>query len=204
MKKLLAFLFAMMVCTAYGATEQVNWILDEDTFYAYTSCTTGDNVTMPTQGAPTKNGYTFKGWKQLTSPENWKQMIYFPFTSYTPTSTGTGAATWTATGNYGTLTGSWRCSSTSATANTNSCWQEGHCTKKTSPSTSGTTRYCWCKGTSATFNGSTTNMSSSLAWVFSIDRSSASSCASGCAVACGDRVRSRPGFRRAVFGVGGA
>ena len=201
MKKLLTLIAAMTMCNAYG--EDVYWFVDGDV-YETTACNSGDNVTMPTKGAPQKEGgFRFIGWKELTEPTSWKEMLFFNFSSYTPTRYGTSATTWTATGDYGTLTGSWRCSSTSATENTDSCWQKGHCTTNSNPSTSGTTQNCWCKGTKATFNGSTTNMSSSLAWTFQFDANSASNCASNCARDCAIYVKNYPGFRRAVFGVAG-
>ena len=53
--------------------------------------------------------------------------------------------------------------------------------------------HCWCRMTKPVRS----------AWVFRDSRSSASECASNCAVYCGDGVRALADFRRSVFGSAG-
>ena len=48
-----------MCITAHAKTETLNWYIDGNT-YATTTCESGDDVLLP--AAPTKRGYTFKGW----------------------------------------------------------------------------------------------------------------------------------------------
>ena len=62
MKRLLFFLSLCFICTA-AVTEQIsiNWGADNQ-LYTTTTCEIGDNVILPS--APTKRGYTFRGWKK--------------------------------------------------------------------------------------------------------------------------------------------
>ena len=57
-----------MLCAniAYGDTMNINWIVDGTT-YDTTTCTVGGDVSLPT--APTKYGYTFRGWINYTPIE---------------------------------------------------------------------------------------------------------------------------------------
>ena len=60
MKKFLITLCAICISVfASAQTETLNWYMDGNT-YATTTCESGDDVLLPT--APTKRGYTFKGW----------------------------------------------------------------------------------------------------------------------------------------------
>ena len=63
-KYLLRFLFIIFtfvnITFAYGDTVSIDWIVD-DTTHAQTTCEMGDDLILPT--APTKPGYTFRGWK---------------------------------------------------------------------------------------------------------------------------------------------
>ena len=62
MKRLLFFLSLCFICTA-AVTEQIsiNWGANNQ-LYTTTTCEIGDNVILPS--APTKRGYTFRGWEK--------------------------------------------------------------------------------------------------------------------------------------------
>ena len=205
MRKLLTLIAMMVICNAYGET--VYWLTDGDV-YEKTPCDSGNNVTMPTQGNPQKEGgFRFIGWKEGSVYD----FLATNGTSYTPDRRTTDD-TWTVTLSWGTVTGKARCSSTSAPANTSSCWNDENCTTNANPTTTDTTpnngvidysnntdKYCWCK---LTDSDGLVDVSS-LAWVFIADdgSSSAPECAATCALLCSGRVRVYPGLRRAVFGV---
>ena len=61
MKRLLLFLFAMVVGVAFADTRTINWYIDGQT-YDTTTCEFGTNVTPPTP--PAKYGYTFVQWQR--------------------------------------------------------------------------------------------------------------------------------------------
>ena len=101
---------------------------------------------------------------------------------------------WKTTWNsYGTAKGTTMCSSTG----NNRTFSMGQTT--TDLSTSGDTKSCWCKLTGFTDNNNTTYNDTSL-WVFRYTFSSASGCAGGCAINCGDFVRSNSAMRSGLFG----
>ena len=60
MKKFIITIFAIFIaCIARADTIDINWMVDGQT-YAQTTCTTGDDLILPT--TPTKRGHTFLGW----------------------------------------------------------------------------------------------------------------------------------------------
>jgi uncharacterized repeat protein (TIGR02543 family) len=62
MKKLVLFLFVMIVCSsAIAETININWKVD-GTNYSQSTCQTGSNLILPAT-APTKYGYVFRGWE---------------------------------------------------------------------------------------------------------------------------------------------
>ena len=63
MKKYLFLIFVFVVSDAHCETLNINWMVDGST-YAQTTCTLGGDLILPT--APTKTGYTFRGWTQYT------------------------------------------------------------------------------------------------------------------------------------------
>nr|MBQ0091000.1 InlB B-repeat-containing protein [Candidatus Enterousia merdequi] len=61
MKRFLCALFCLFVFVyAYADTRNVTWYNEDGTIYTTTTCTVGGDVILPQ--APTKIGYTFKGW----------------------------------------------------------------------------------------------------------------------------------------------
>ena len=176
----------MFVCASYADTETINWYVD-GSVYNTSTCQSGGDVNLPTQ--PTKRGHTFAGWV----------VALYDFSTFDPATAGTSytrnesARTWSTTFPYGIVNGVSLCSVTPGSWATAGTPDE---------STSGG-QYCWCKATGYTPVNSNIvyEPTSSLAWVFSTDRGSASSCASGCAAYCGNYVLANSGFRRTVFGI---
>ena len=66
MKRFLVLSFLIFPCITHADTETINWYVDGST-YATTTCQTGGDIILPT--APTKYGYTFKGWAFFTPIE---------------------------------------------------------------------------------------------------------------------------------------
>ena len=95
---------------------------------------------------------------------------------------------WTTTFSYGTISGIATCNSTQgvyATAYPKYNFDNNHA------SSEGV--YCWCRMTSPVRS----------AWVYSIERSSASECASNCATSCGVRIQSYSDFRGPLYNSAG-
>lgn len=61
MKKIIVFC-ALLFCTA-AIAQTINWYVD-GSLYQTTTCNPGDDLILPT--APTKYGYTFRGWSRYT------------------------------------------------------------------------------------------------------------------------------------------
>ena len=61
MKRFIFLLTAIFICTIARADNvNINWIVGDNT-YATTQCEMGNDLILPT--APTKTGYTFRGWR---------------------------------------------------------------------------------------------------------------------------------------------
>lgn len=71
MKKLLVGLSLMFACAASATTVNLNWIVDEEN-YARTTCEFGGDLDVPSV-APTKYGYTFRGWEPEIIQGSWTQ-----------------------------------------------------------------------------------------------------------------------------------
>ena len=176
------------------------------------ACTYGGKIIMPTP--PTKKGYTFKGWKVISTQ--------YDFSTLNATLDGTGRygkgessagnetcwangkgvscdssfddltlQQWKTLFDYGIIYGDARCSATSGAYAT------------TGTPVDGGGRYCWCmvakyKPTNSDILYTSV---SPLPWVFYTDRGSASDCAYYCAYYCAVYVRGYADFRRAVFGI---
>jgi len=74
-------------------------------------------------------------------------------------------------------------------------------TKAALDAVSGEKKYCWCKATGYKANSTAIKQGADtpLAWVFTFDRGSASSCARDCAYYCASFARSYSAFRAALF-----
>ena len=197
MRKIFILIAAMIMCNAYGET--VNWIVD-DALIDQTSCTSGDNITKPTE--PTKTGYQFVGWKRDAAKEavitKLASLVDTNGSSYTPTS-NKGASEWTVTWSDGTVvSGTSFCSSASGMT----CYSTTgvSCTTSIGKPSVGGGVYCWCKVTGVKINGTTTSMP--LLWVHGRGYANNSLCANDCGFDCSANYISRYSvFRRAVFGL---
>ena len=127
MRKLLTIIATMTLCNAYGI--DVYWI--NGTSGSSTTCTSGGNITKPSN--PTKTGYRFIGWKNVTATYNFANFDqYTAATSYTPDTDFNYKKDWTATFSYGTVYGTHLCSITTgsigdsdynpSTAQGYNCW----------------------------------------------------------------------------------
>ena len=67
MKKILFLILGLLfIRIASADTVNIDWMVDGQT-YTQTSCNIGDDLILPT--APTKYGYTFRGWETYTQLE---------------------------------------------------------------------------------------------------------------------------------------
>ena len=94
--------------------------------------------------------------------------------------------TWTVTFPYGNISGISTCNSTKA-----GNW--GTAYPQYSFDTGTTGKYCWCRMTSPTRS----------AWVYDVDRGTASACDSICAFTCASRVETNEDFRSHIIGAAG-
>ncbi len=152
--------------------------------------TYGGDIRTPRK-AVHKPGKIFTGWTFIVNPlavlmEN----VNTNGSASTPTS-GDGSTSWSATFNYGTITGTSLCSSTAETT----LGETG------APDESGTgdTKYCWCRMDNFTpTNGAT--ISAQSPWVFVYSRSSADVCAGDCAYYCGFNAQNLSALRGGLYG----
>ena len=179
-------------------------------------CTYDSTLTPPT--APSRTGYTFKGWHvrptmnfseiptDVNGTNRWA-IGWYKNANYCWYDTNTGNAQnvacnsdatfseelqtyeWKVRYSHGDLYGMSGCSTTSGTFATSG-----------NP-TIGSGQYCWCKATGykATGSNEIKGPLSALSWVFHHDRGSASSCAQRCAYFCAAGAEAGSAFRGALF-----
>jgi len=63
MKRLLTLICVLFITPAFSTSSNITWLNENNTTYATTTCTVGEDITLPT--TPTKRGYTFTGWLTL-------------------------------------------------------------------------------------------------------------------------------------------
>ena len=187
------------------------------------SCTyDGSLEPLPVSNVPTREGYTFRGWRARQAGAG-QQVQQCSLSSLDTSIGGTWYASKGSTGYcyyYNDDTGDevdGDCSDSHFAGLNNSEWETNfsygtvkgmakcsntngdYATVGTPSNTNG--QYCWCAATSYTPDGGTQCNIASPSWVFYGDVDSASLCANGCADDCAYRVLYYPDFRRAVFGV---
>ncbi|MFQ6695948.1 MAG: InlB B-repeat-containing protein [Alphaproteobacteria bacterium] len=193
-----------------GNNISVTWY-NGDTEYDSNQCTYGGELDVPT--APTKTGYTFRGWrvKQVAqcslsgldpsieaswdaTHTRWKSINPTSAFAYTmadifgtENSSDLNNGEWALTFSYGTVKGMTKCSSTNGS----------YATPGTPSDTNG--QNCWCQATNYTPNGGNQCNVASPSWVFSSEFVSSSACASICAYDCASRYGED--FRLALFGI---
>jgi len=182
--------------------------------HSNTQCTYNSGITLPT--APTRNGYTFGGWRvrqcslsqyyQATSGTDYGYINDTAHASYPGSYNDdiyelTEDNTWATEFAGGVIKGRAICS---GKPGNNHNWQwDGNSVDWTATesellSASGEKKYCWCAGTDF---GNLCHVASTL-WIFDNDEGSVGDCASFCASYCGMNVGGgTPAFRRAIFGV---
>ena len=62
MKNIFILLLLLVCRGVYADTITVNWLNDDDTMFSSSVCTVGEDLKIPAT-APTKYGYTFRGWQ---------------------------------------------------------------------------------------------------------------------------------------------
>ena len=181
-------------------------------------CTYDDALTPPT--APSRTGYTFKGWHvrptmnfseiptNVNGTNRWA-IGWYNNANYCWYDTNTGSAwnvacnsdatyskelqthEWKVKYSHGELYGMSGCSTTSGAYATSG-----------NP-TIGSGQYCWCKATGYKANGSSEVKGplSALSWVLYNDYGSVADCAQYCATGCAHRAEYYSAFRGALFGV---
>ena len=174
-------------------------------------CTYDSTLTPPT--APSRMGYTFKGWhvrptmnfSAIPTNENgttrwgigwynnanycWYEGTYASCSSDATYSKELQTHEWKVKYSHGELYGMSGCSTTSGT------WgQPGN-------PTIGSGQYCWCKATGykATGSNEIKGPLSALSWVYYYDDGSVASCARDCANDCAFGAELRSAFRGALF-----
>lgn len=155
-----------------------------------------DNIVTPGSNYVVQSvGQTFLGWKFVApttgSTHNFKTLD--ASVEATDWSAEEGKKDWVAYYNYGDISGTTVCSSTSGTQYTSGVPNEATSGEK-----------CWCKATTYSPAGTTmayTNNSTSP-WVFLHDYSGDSSlCSQGCAIGCANHQTNTLQLRRALFGI---
>ena len=179
-------------------------------------CTYDSTLTPPT--APSRTGYTFKGWHvrptmnfseiptDVNGTKRWA-IGWYNNANYCWYDTNTGSAwnvacdrdatfskelqtyEWKVRYSHGELYGMSGCSTTSG-----SLRQSGN-------PVIGSGKYCWCKATGYKANGSSEvkGSLSALSWVSYGDRGSASTCAQSCVTYCAYYTEYNSAFRVALF-----
>ena len=182
--------------------------------YNNTSCIYDDGITLPTP-TPTRDGYTFQGWRVVQSQQQqcslssvwvnsmaeeeitldashvrWKPIANNGYTMMSvmgeENSNDLNPGEWAVLFSTGEIKARALCSTTNGTFA-----QTG------TPDETGGGQYCWCAGTSF---GNQCNVSSP-SWVFRNVNGNATNCAAYCASYCARIVANDSAFRRAVFGV---
>jgi len=176
-------------------------------------CTYDDTLTLP--AAPSKDGYTFNGWKVKTAAQcslsgidtsiNGTGFAFIKFDGTASTDNGStrkvpstynlsNNGEWAAEFEYGTIKGISRCSTVG------SGYSFGQTGNPSDDLNQDGAKYCWCQitGFDADKDGEYCPIVASL-WVFAGDYGSAASCASGCASDCGFYARSIGALRVGLY-----
>ena len=238
MKKLLTFLFAILFaapCFATGVSGDsatcdsgtlstdtgptnlranyesnvlnLKWHDENGTPITTNTCTYGGTITMPT--APTKRGYTFKGWKVIPKYDFTTLDInkngrhrYVKRMSSLCMEDGTivtcdvnfsdlSRMDWKVLFDYGMIYGMSKCTNVGGTNYTagDPGREDG--------------KYCWCKAKwyKQTSDDTFYESSSVLSWIYLYSLSEKNNCENYCADACAAYIQAHIDFRRAVFGI---
>jgi len=151
--------------------------------------TYGGDIRTPRK-AVHKPGKIFTGWTFVNPLDVLMENVDTNGSAYTPTSAD-GSTSWSATFNYGTITGTSLCSSTAGTST--------GATGTPDESGTGDTKHCWCRMDNFTPTNGATISAQSL-WVFNFSSSSAGECAWYCAANCGYYAQNSSALRGGLFG----
>ncbi len=149
--------------------------------------TYGGDIRTPRK-AVHKPGKIFTGWTFVNPLAVLMENVNTEGSAYTP-GVPDGSTSWSATFNYGTITGTSLCSSTAGTT------VGGTGT----PDESDTGEYCWCRMDNFTPTNGDTISAQSL-WVLSGSNSSADECAGVCAYYCGFPAMNASIMREGLYG----